>query len=111
MVVTAWNNGQYHANGAGYGVRIKIGDCNSFKRKWGSITLKFEGSSVQAKVNINKDSFWSGTCQELINKEIGVWLIANGMSSWPKGKPPQLELVELEPLSNHCFLLRQTKPT
>lgn len=25
-------------------------------------------------------------------KEIGIWLISNGLVSWPKGKPPKLSL-------------------
>jgi len=43
------------------------------------------------KVNINKPSFWSN-CRELINKDIGAWLIKNGKGTWEKGHPPKINI-------------------
>ena len=105
MIVTAWNNGDWHATGAGYGVKVRPEDRDRFfKKTWKSITLTFEGSKTKARVNVAKKSFWSRTCHELINKEIGTWLQSNGIASWSEGEPPKLWL---EPLSDGEFLLRR----
>jgi hypothetical protein len=44
-------------------------------------------------VNIDKPSFWTQTCRELIHQRIGVWLIGEGMGHWTKGKPPRVKLL------------------
>ena len=31
-------------------------------------------------------------CRELISKEVGIWLISSSKVSWPKGRPPKLQL-------------------
>ncbi len=54
--------------------------------------LEFEGEAEQAVVNVEKESFWSSACRELISKEIGSWLIKNRKAPWPKGYPPKMEL-------------------
>jgi hypothetical protein len=103
MIVTAWNNGSWRATGAGYGVKVNREDRDRFfKRRWGSVTLTFEGSTTKAKVNVAKKSFWRPECGELIKMEIGIWLQANGMASWPEDEPPKLWL---EPLSDDQFFL------
>ncbi len=105
MIVTAWNNGEWHKTGAGYGVKIRCEDRDKFfKKTWASIILTFEGSRTQVRVNVAKKSFWSPSCHELINKEIGMWLQSNRMASWHQGQPPKLWL---EPLSEGEFLLRR----
>lgn len=106
MIVTAWNNGDHNQSGAGYGIKISTEDRDQFfKRAWRSVILEFEGTTVQAEVNIDKPSFWNPQCRELIKQEIGIWLRANGLSSWPPDDPPRLSL---EQLSNRRFLLRRS---
>lgn len=100
MIVTAWNNGK-----TGYGVKVTMRDrARFFKKKWRSITLVLEGSTVQAEVNVAKPSFWSPRCGELISRDIGTWLRENGLVPWPRRKPPKLLL---EPISSARFLLRK----
>jgi len=43
------------------------------------------------KVNVAKASFWK-KCPELISREIGKWLLANGFAPRPKGHPPSFTL-------------------
>ena len=105
MIVTAWKNSKHHPGGAGYGIKIGCEDRNRFfKREWGSVILEFEGTNLQAEVNIKKESFWGPTCSELIKKEIGIWLQDNGMAPWPQCHPPKLSL---EQISNRRFILRR----
>jgi hypothetical protein len=106
MFVTAWNNGTPSASGSGYGIRIDARDRDRyFKRAWGTVILRFEGSTTTTRVNIDKDSFWSPSCRELIKMEIGIWLRQNGWAKWRENQPPTLRL---DPLSDGSFLLRRT---
>ncbi len=105
MDVTAWNNGQHLASGAGYGLKVTIQDRDRwFNRKWGHIWLRLEGETDSFEVNVGKPSFWSDTCHELIHKRIGQWLIINHLAPWPKGQPPKLVL---EHPSENNFYLRK----
>lgn len=85
MIVTAWNNGSHISTGAGYG-------------------LKLDGSSVIVSINVAKASFWDTTCRELINAEIGRWLIRNNLAPWAKGIPPKLTLLHV---GSNRFLLKR----
>lgn len=97
MRVKAWNNGSHHQNGNGYGIKIDPPDRDLyFIRGWRTISLELDGESIGVEVNIDKDSFWNKTCHELISVEIGKWLIKNHYAPWPKGKPPLLQLQQLE---------------
>lgn len=90
MRVTAWNNGQHHVTGAGYGFKLSAEDRNRFfKKEWKSVFLSIPGVSGEVEVNIDKTSFWSETCRELISKEIGEWLINSGLAPWPARQPPK----------------------
>lgn len=101
MIVTAWNNGKHHKSGAGYGLKLSVADRDKhFRREWKSVFILLEGQDKPIKVNIAKPSFWSPACRELINVEIGRWLIKNGLAPWPKGKPPKLVLT---PMSEPCY--------
>lgn len=87
--VVAWNNGR-----AGYGLKMSATDRDAYlKREWGSVDLYLAGRDQPTRVNVDKDSLWNQTCRELISKEIGAWLIDNGMAPWPKGHPPKLRLI------------------
>ena len=97
---TAWNNGQWHTNGAGYGLKVSVADRDRFfLRDWHSVTLRLvaESGSVDVKVNCAKNSFWNGTCRELIAREIGRWFLNLGLAPWPKGRPPRFDLSPVEP--------------
>ena|SRR5258708_7326462 len=105
MIVTGWNNGAHEANGAGYGVRLDAADRDVyFKRDWENIILEVEGSPDSITVNVAKPSFWGTNCRELINIEIGRWLIRNDLAPWKKGYPPSLSLI---PINSNHFLLRK----
>jgi hypothetical protein len=106
MIVTAWNNGQHHPTGAGYGLKIDAADRERhFRREWKTVALVLEGGDAPVKVNVGKPSFWGKTCRELISAEIGRWLMKNGLAPWPKGHPPRLAL---EPLGEAGrFLLKK----
>lgn len=96
MIANAWNNGKHHQTGAGYGLKVNKQDRDQyFKRNWKSVFLQFEKDGVYVEVNIEKKSFWNSTCRELISKEIGLWLIKNGLAPWGKGYPPKLKLEHL----------------
>ncbi len=95
MIVTAWNNGNHHPTGAGYGLKLSISDSNFFNRNWEHVTLHLEGEVDPINVNIAKDSFWTSTCRELISKDIGLWLKNHGKIPWSKGYPPKLKMEHL----------------
>lgn len=92
MQVTTWNNGSFNMAGTGYGIRIpkKIRDTH-FDTKWDTIILYIEDKKVSTKL---KPTFWS-TCNELRSKEIGSYLIKNGLGTWEKGRPHTLEIMKL----------------
>jgi hypothetical protein len=53
--------------------------------------LKLEGEKGEALVNINKNSFWTPKCGELISKDLGIYLIKNKKAPWNRGHPPRME--------------------
>ncbi|MGA7194584.1 MAG: hypothetical protein WBW94_13230 [Anaerolineales bacterium] len=106
MIVIGWNNGDHQKSGAGYSVKLNADDRDRFfKRDWETIILEMEGSSDSIRVNVAKSSFWGTTCRELINVEIGRWLIRNRLSPWKKGHPPRLLLMLIK--SNRFLLKKQ----
>ena len=105
MIVTGWNNGDHQKSGAGYGVKLNADDRDRFfKRDWETIILEMEGKPDSIKVNVAKPSFWGTKCKELINVEIGRWLIQNRLAPWKKGYPPRLRLI---PIKSNRFLLKK----
>jgi hypothetical protein len=105
MIVTAWNNSSHHPSGAGYGLKVSVSDRDRyFKREWKYITLELEGWDSATKINVDKASFWNETCRELINAEIGRWLIQTGLAPWSKGNPPKLIM---EHIKENQFLLKR----
>ena len=97
---TAWNNGQWHASGAGYGLKVSVADRDRFfRRDRRTVTLRLIAGSgvVDVEVNCAKDSFWNGSFQELIARDIGRWLLDLGLAPWPKGRPPRVDLTPIEP--------------
>ncbi len=105
MIVTAWNNGDHHETGAGYGIKIDVADRNRhFKRTWKTVQIEIDGASNLARVNVAKKSFWNKECRELISAEIGRWLYRRGLAPWAKDDPPKLLL---EVVSERRFRLLQ----
>ena len=97
---TAWNNGRWHASGAGYGLKVSVADRDRFfRREWNSVTLRLvaDAAFVDVEVNCAKGSFWNGTCRELISRDIGSWLFDLGLAPWPKGRPPRFDFSLIEP--------------
>ena len=97
---TAWNNGQWHASSAGYGLKVSVADRDRFfRRDWRSVTLRLAAESgvVDVEVNCAKDSFWNGSCRELIARDIGRWLLELEVTPWPTGHPPRFDLAPIEP--------------
>lgn len=87
MEWTAWNNGSHNKTGAGYGLKVPITDRDKhFKRVWGTVTLELPISKGYKKVcvNIDKDSFWSDRCRELISKEIASGFNLKDLHHGPK---------------------------
>ena len=93
MLVTAWNNGQHHSSGAGYGLKLNATDRDRhFRREWGTVLVSLSGEAETVEINVAKKSFWSESCRELISKGIGQWLQKNRLAPWPPGNPPKLQL-------------------
>jgi len=104
MIVTAWNNGQHHSTGAGYGFKVDVNDRDKyFSRNWENVILVLSGESKEIVVNINKPSFWNPICKELISKDIGIWLIKNRKAPWAKGNPPK---IQMEPIGGNRFKVK-----
>jgi hypothetical protein len=96
FIVTAWNNGQHHKSGAGYGLKVTEADRDHyFRRNWSDVELELEGHDRLVNVNVDKPSFWNGTCREMISKEIGRWLQANDLHRWPDKKPHKLRMTHI----------------
>lgn len=105
MKVTAWNNGSHHSTGSGYGLKISIEDRDrSFERSWKTVEVELPNGEV-VESNIDKDSFWSPNCRELISKQFGAWFIESNLAPWDKGGPPEFEL---EHIYGNRFRLSET---
>ncbi len=99
MVVTGWK-------GAPLGLRMRRADRDKLlQREWKHLVLELEGRPTPIKVNIDKPSFWDGVCYELVKKEIGEWLISNGLAPWPKRHPPRLRMEHIS--GNRFFVYKE----
>jgi len=98
ILASAWNNGKQHASGAGYGLKVPRMDRDMFfRREWRTVQLRIPGVTAPIVVNIDKPSFWTGECRELISAELGRWMRANRLAPWPDGRPPRITLIPREP--------------
>ena len=90
---TAWNNGQHHISGAGYGLRVGAQNRDQFfHRSWNHVTLHLQGYDEPVNVTITP-SFWR-RCSELRSTDIGRWLIQKRYAPWEKGNPPQFRITQ-----------------
>jgi hypothetical protein len=104
MIATAWNKGAHHRSGAGYGLKLAVADRDRFfRKKWKNVILQLEGVADPVFVNIDKKSFWGSRCRELIDDQIGRWLIDNKKAPWPHRSPPK---VRIEPIMGNLFSAR-----
>lgn len=93
FIAKTWNNGHYHASGAGYGIKITFEDRGQFfDRNWQTVIIHLDGYSKPIEVNVAKVSFWNRTCGELIKKDIGIWLQRNNRDRWPLGHPHEVKI-------------------
>ena len=93
MRAKAWNNGQHHASGAGYGIKLSPEDRDRFfMREWETVQLEVPGQGITSVAL--SDSFWR-RCSELRSAALGRWLRESGMAPWPKGHPPTLLIEQL----------------
>ena len=107
IIVKAWNNGEYHPNGNGYGIRIGAKNRDEhFKRQWKTVSLELEGEPESIDVNIDKPSFWDTSCLEIISVKIGKWLIKNRRGKWPRGLPPRIVMNHIGSNRFHLQLIR-----
>ena len=64
---------------------------NHFERAWKTVSIKLPNGE-ETTVNIDKESFWNGTCRELMSQQIGRWLLDSKIAPWHYGKPPKRRL-------------------
>ena len=77
---------------SGYGLKVTKRDRDLyFSQSIKTVTLlvPFRDGPRSVEVNVDKKSFWNG-CRELIFRDIGQWLIENGLETWPPGKPHRI---------------------
>jgi len=90
MLVTAWNNG-----GDQYGIRVgKVNRGKYFSPSWNAIEVDVEGKLHQFALT---SGFWRN-CPEFRDSGqpiIKEWLTKHKTLNWPKGKPPQMQLMPL----------------
>lgn len=92
MIIAAWQNGERHKSGAGYGFKVSIADRDEyFDRRWSTVFVTLP-NGIEVEANINKKSFWTSSCREVICRELGEWLIGRGFESWENGNPPKFIL-------------------
>ena len=97
MIATGWK-------AATYGIRVgKSSAREYFSRNWKDIHVEIDGQFHT--FNLTR-TFWT-TCPEFRGAIIGDWLKRNRLASWPKGKPPKVELI---PVKDNYFKLMLLKP-
>ena len=100
FIATGWSNGSPGLSGAGYGIRIPRAARDAyFAPEWTLVELRLEGWPEPVMVEIAKAS-WRTTCVELIRKDIGAWMLANGLAPWPRRRPPRFRVSWVQ---GNCF--------
>jgi hypothetical protein len=97
MDASAWSNG-----GGTYGIRVGFPNRHKFfDESWAEIEVEIDG--VVQRFGLT-DGFWHH-CPEFRDKGAPVireWLRRNRTLEWPKGNPPQAQLI---PLGGNRFRL------
>ena len=90
IIIKAYNNGTYDKTGSGYGFRLKNADVKNNSGIFPhTIFITFDTELGKIPVNINQNSVVYGNSVIFTKKEIGIWLIRNGMGTWKEGNPPE----------------------
>ncbi len=92
MIVSGWSNGSPNdSTGGGYGIKIRRKDRDDhFRRTWPSVIVERDNGQV---LDIAPSPSFCRNCPELRRKEIGKWMLDNGLADWSKGRPPKFILV------------------
>ena len=99
-VAGGWWGSPNNQTGGGYGIRISPQDREQyFDLAWASVTVVLDG---QEEVTIKITSAFWRKCNELRSKQIGAWMLREGLAPWPTGEPPRLKL---EPQGDARFRL------
>jgi hypothetical protein len=93
FIISAHNNGTFSSTGSGYGFRIKNSDVKK-KSKFlpHNIFISLSNEFTNIKININQDAVSFGEHIIFTKKEIGKWLILNGVKKWDEGHPPKFSM-------------------
>lgn len=100
MKWTAWSNGAGSSSGAGYGLKVSKEDRDRyFDPTWPTVALELPSADgfEAVALNVAKRSFWNSSCREVIDRRIGLWLIARGLAPWPPRHPPKLTVEVVGP--------------
>ena len=93
VLVTAWNNGWFHRNGAGYGLRIEAADRERyFSVRWNAIRLSLPGDPLEVEINTDNSLFRLSDYGVLVSKAFGQWMIAQGSAPWLAHETPRFVL-------------------
>jgi len=86
---SSWNNGSpNYITGSGLGIKIIPEFTNTIFNN-NLTTLELYNNEILISDNINVDC---KACKELINKEIGLWMINNNFHQWNSGVPHRFML-------------------
>ena len=85
--VKIWKNGNENDSGAGYGIRISIKNFDELQA-W-KLIIVGKNSITRTTENFTKK------CPEIRSVIIGKFLLDNGLSDWPYGKPFKLKLFKI----------------
>ena len=68
-----------------------------FRREWGTVIIELphDTSYIPVEVNVNKASFWTETCGEVIDQQIGQWMKGTIGLPWPSRKPWKFEAAKI----------------
>ena len=78
--------------GPTYGVRVGRANARRhFKTDWRTVEVEIGGTVRTFRL---RPAFWA-KCPEIRGAAIGSWLKRNGLLPWPRGNPPDLELVHI----------------
>ncbi|MBI5538526.1 MAG: hypothetical protein HY951_00570 [Bacteroidia bacterium] len=99
--VSAWNNGQHHESGAGYGIYVLKKDRKFILDKnINFISIKIDGKE-EFKASISNSFKRIGKirkimCGEIRKIEIGIWFKELNLLHWEKNNPPKFDLTHIK---------------
>lgn len=90
---SSWNNGApNHQTGAGLGLHIyRQYQPTIFDQNFETIDIYYNNQNIASNVNVANRS-----CPELIDIQIGLWLIRNNWGTWQNRNPYKFTLSQRE---------------